>query len=449
MERTKFNSGKKTFKEEILGCIRKWQEDYKKSGRWLQDAVEYSQDFVLVDANKKQAKVLFDSLPIQGRYKSEQKQRDFEILLANLFDQKKKPIRISLNQNDYKRTKYNKISYFTVALVYLFKEHNLIAMKKGYHFEHELSRMTRICATENLLELFPCSDHSGVRYKPVEVVELWSKEVVTSPKTHKEKVIKKLIDYTDTAETHRIRKILERANTVNNSADIMHVVNHRSLRLNTGLIAVFQNKFTLGGRLYARGISYFQGLAEEERQEITINGSTVVELDYSALHPMLLYASKGIQYLGDPYSAVDKRPEVRPFLKILLLCMINADFLWAQRAANTWLYGLEKNEIRQLNNIGITKARPFMDKFMAVHRPIAHYLCTGKETGMRLMNKDSKIALDVIDHFTKQGIPILCMHDSFIVQKQYANELKQVMQRVYHKHTSTPKYPDGFRCKVK
>ena len=82
-----------------------------------------------------------------------------------------------------------------------------------------------------------------------------------------------------------------------------------------------------------------------------------------------------------------------------------------------------------------------MQAFFDVHKSIAHYFCNGKESGLRIVNKDSKIALDIINHFVKQGRPILCIHDSFIVEQKYKNELKNVMKKTYTKHTK-------FRCVV-
>ena len=43
------------------------------------------------------------------------------------------------------------------------------------------------------------------------------------------------------------------------------------------------------------------------------------------------------------------------------------------------------------------------------------------------MNLDSQIANLVIDYFTQQGIPVLCIHDSFIIQYDKESELKQVL----------------------
>jgi len=219
-------------------------------------------------------------------------------------------------------------------------------------------------------------------------------------------------------------------------------IRYQEYKLNSFLVCIFSEQLYWYGRLHTRGFSHYQGLSGEERKEITINDIPTIELDFSGLHPNLLYAAEGIQYDRDPYSVIDKRPEVRPFLKIILLAMLNAkDETTAEKAANNWLY-VHDTEREQLKEIGITRARPLINQFMLAHQPIAHHFCQGKETGMRIMNKDSKIAIDVVNYFGKKGIPILSIHDSFIVQEQYRDELENVMQNTYHKHT-------GFRIKIK
>ena len=43
------------------------------------------------------------------------------------------------------------------------------------------------------------------------------------------------------------------------------------------------------------------------------------------------------------------------------------------------------------------------------------------------MNKDSMIANMVIDYFVQQDIPVLCIHDSFIVQHDKRKELETAL----------------------
>jgi len=123
--------------------------------------------------------------------------------------------------------------------------------------------------------------------------------------------------------------------------------------------------------------------------------------------------------------------------------MLNADDeLSAERAANYWLYKNHRARIK-LNNFGIKSAKPLMKEFRKIHSQIEHHFCNGSETGLKIMNLDSRIALDIVGHFAKQEIPILAIHDSFIVQDKYRDELWQTMHSTYKKHTK------GYECKIK
>lgn len=350
---------------------------------------------------------------------------NLEILIANLLVLRaRRPVSVSLNSNGWKKTRYNKAGVSTIKIINKLNEHGYIKLNKGYRTEKE-SRNSRISPNDKLLDIFP-KYPGDVIYEPVEVVELRDDN-------------KNLKNYEDTAKTRKTREILTLVNKVNLSA----IIKHKQYRLNPALVAIFKRKFTLYGRLHTRGFEHYQGLSSDERGEITINGDSVVELDYSGLHPNLLYAKEGIQLEDDPYNLVDKRPEARTFLKNILLRMINAeDESTAEKAANHWL----KDEHRQrekLKEIGITRARPLIDKFRKAHKKIDHYFCNGNDTGLRIMNLDSRIALDVVHHFAKKNIPILAIHDSFIVQEKYKEELRQVMEVTYEKHTK------GYKCKIK
>jgi hypothetical protein len=415
----------KRFAECVAASAKKRIEERRGSNEWLQDSVIFDHS-LRISTDKKSVIVRLFSELMKGQhvYKQQQKLLDFEILLSNLLFNRRKPVAISLNRNEWKYSRYTRASYFVIKIIELFQNKRLLYIKKGYHTK-EQPRKTRIWATEMLLSYFPKSPDEVI-YDPVELVEL-----------HDETGALKA--YKDTDETRRIRSILTKANSVNRAA----VIKYHKYPLATHLIAIFKGKFTLYGRLHTKGHRHYQGFSGDERKEITINGDPVVELDFSGLHPHLLYAAEGKQYFGDPYSAVESAPGARPFLKQILLCMLNAkDEIAAERAANYWLYH-NRTERRELKIIGITRARPLIEAFKEVHKRIAGYFCKGKETGLQIMNLDSKIALDVVNHFAKQNKPILSIHDSFLVQRQSRDELFQTMQQAYKKWTK------GFRCPIK
>lgn len=74
-----------------------------------------------------------------------------------------------------------------------------------------------------------------------------------------------------------------------------------------------------------------------------------------------------------------------------------------------------------------------LDQLRQKHDPIAEDIAN--DAGIRLMNQDSQMAEIVIDHFTRQDIPVLCVHDSFIVPLGYEAELQHVMDEAFARVT--------------
>ena len=87
-------------------------------------------------------------------------------------------------------------------------------------------------------------------------------------------------------------------------------------KLETRIPIVQHHKFTTrqiansswkqGGRFYG---GWWQRIPAEYRPQIRINNTPTTEIDYSAHHPVLLYAQKGINYWkdigGDLYELLD------------------------------------------------------------------------------------------------------------------------------------------------
>ena len=67
------------------------------------------------------------------------------------------------------------------------------------------------------------------------------------------------------------------------------------------------------------------------------------------------------------------------------------------------------------------------------HAPIAHHFYTG--VGLRLQRIDSDIAELVMLNFATKGIPILPLHDSFLMHHGYETELAQQMDLAFQKVT--------------
>ena len=71
------------------------------------------------------------------------------------------------------------------------------------------------------------------------------------------------------------------------------------------------------------------------------------------------------------------------------------------------------------------------EAIMHTHKPIANKFYTGQ--GLRLQKIDSDIAEYVMLHFKNQRMPVLPLHDSFIIRLGYEETIETAMQRAFKK----------------
>ena len=433
----------------------------EKHGRWLNHNPLWFNPTISLPESVTVEDLLDRLLHGQRIYRRDLWIRDLSILLANLIaaerSERSRPVVISLNDNDWHQpAEYEYPTSRVLRLTKYLHDEGLINMKKGSHFEHK-GRKTRIWAAPALLADHPELCREVVVRPPAKLVELRAARNRDLTGDAKRRTQRrgglKLLLYEETPLTRGWRKKLARANAINEDARIAYYDNGVCYELHTAMKAIFIGDFDHYGRLHSCGYRHAQGLSKTARHTITIDSLPVVELDYSGLHPRMLYAAEGKQYEGDPYSdAIDRIPggfgwseearrRSRPLLKTTLLALLDSPSVdTAQSSVNKWLYK-HYAESRYLRRLGIDRARVLIEAFAKAHSPIAHYF--GSDVGMKLMNKDARIAMDVVWHFTKQNVSIIPVHDSFIVQDSHAEELWQVMGEKYQKHNN------GFTCPIK
>lgn len=182
---------------------------------------------------------------------------------------------------------------------------------------------------------------------------------------------------------------------------------------NTVVRILGRGRYDCHGRLYG----WWQGLPKARRGELLINGELLIEEDFAALHPTLLYASKGIRLDFDPYET-DRY--CRQHGKWALNVLINAASTKAAVDALMWKDGWE--ETRCYTEL-------LVDEIAQRNEPIGEYL--GSDAGVRLMGIDSAMALDVLKRCRKAGIEgVLPVHDSFLVLAKSGNQVRSIMHDV-------------------
>ena len=209
------------------------------------------------------------------------------------------------------------------------------------------------------------------------------------------------------------------------------------IELDGRLYRVFNNgNFNEGGRFY--GADY-QLLNSEQRKAILINGNKTVEVDFQALHPRMLYHLKRIDYQDDPYTAVSNVKELRKPIKKMMQMMINAKTKPKAIGAFEKFLKAEPEFGNILYPIGLD-ARELINIIAGKHKKLHEFFNTG--IGIVLQKRDSQIAESVLKYFMKKDVVCLCVHDSFIVEDKYGDELIDVMKKEYKKEM-------GFEGKVK
>lgn len=302
-------------------------------------------------------------------------------------------------------------------------------------------RMSRIWPTPLLIKLFQ------------EVA--WTPEVVTSHPDRECIVLRdenKLnLEYKDTDATSEMRRMLQEYNEligqtfidiptleenwVVSEDDEAPAPNERVFvsQQEKFVSRIFnRGSFDLGGRFYG---GWWQRISQENRGRMFMDDWPVSEIDYSGLHIVLLYAEQGYSYWDefgfDPYviptpDFVTSDHDCRDICKKVLLVGINsqddrATFnAFRQQAADGSYKKRLTNE--QLSTI--------LDSLRDLHPIISGSIAN--DAGIRLMNTDSHITGHILGHFTSQkNIPILPIHDSYLVPYGMEDELIRAMNDAF------------------
>ena len=191
------------------------------------------------------------------------------------------------------------------------------------------------------------------------------------------------------------------------------------------LTRIFNNSsLEQGGRFY-RG--WWQNIPKEFRQLICINGDFTTEMDYSAIHPTLLYALEGKESpYEDPYVIGLLTEDFRSVTKKVFNILLNAsDRTKAVQAIR------EQGLLSNSGPVGVNGEESFIDLMYEYHFTISKYFGSG--FGVKLQYLDSQIAEAVMLKMLPE--PCLPVHDSFIVRVGQTSKLKRVMDEEFEAAT--------------
>jgi hypothetical protein len=198
-------------------------------------------------------------------------------------------------------------------------------------------------------------------------------------------------------------------------------------------------KWSHGGRVYG---AWWHSCPKQLRKYIILNGEPTIELDFSSIHILLLYAHLGENFLDEGTDAytIDGH-DFRKAMKVVMMSAINAqedervdgETKAIQAAWKTLV--MKCNKDRVLNGVDShDQLYTMLEALKERHQPIATFLSSGK--GIELMREDSDIAIELIKQHTKMHVPILTVHDSFIVPTSFMQFTIDLMNQAYSKQVS-------------
>jgi hypothetical protein len=188
---------------------------------------------------------------------------------------------------------------------------------------------------------------------------------------------------------------------------------------------IFNVDFEHGGRFYG---GFWQQIPSEFRSRLTIHNQLTGELDYSQIHPTILYNKIGQPMVDelhrpiDPYSFDD---ENRKSNKKVFNTMLNSknfkECEWA--CSHNDCFVLPKK---------YETWKDFLNHIQTFHQSISDYFFTGY--GLKLQRLDSEICETVLMEMFGMGKIVLPVHDSFVTTWDNFLALGQCMNKASIKH---------------
>lgn len=205
---------------------------------------------------------------------------------------------------------------------------------------------------------------------------------------------------------------------------------------------VFSNEdWKQNGRIYG---AWWHSCPKQLRKYIVLDGEPTIELDFSSIHILFLYAHLGENFLNEGTDAYTiEGHDFRKAMKIVMMSAINAqedkeknvagETRAIQAAWKTLVMKCNKDRVQH----GVKSHEELytmLEVLKERHKPIADFLTSGK--GIELMKLDSDIAVELIKQHTKMRIPILTVHDSFIVPISFMPFTIDLMNQAYGKQVA-------------
>jgi hypothetical protein len=247
---------------------------------------------------------------------------------------------------------------------------------------------------------------------------------------------KKLVDYEDSTVTRTLRAELANYNAILTAtridlerSDVVETWLSRnpSVLSRYRYVRIFNRcSFELGGRYYG---PWWVLCPSEVRRYIQINGEPVVELDYSAMNVELAYSRLGLRsrdVLGDVggiYEVPGFEETSRDIRKRGMLMLL------AGRSRGQAIKAIGNYAREASLPLRKGEARTLIDALVRRHEAIAelHF----KDMALPFQRTESMVTEEVIRQSIRMDIPVLNIHDGYVVPAHAEGHVREVMEGAF------------------
>jgi len=378
-------------------------------------------------------------------FKRPEPERALKLLLCNLLIKPNSWILVQRKKQPLGTKKGNPlcigISAFIKVLDAL-KEYGLIEQNIGSKLE---GKKTEIKATEDLLIWFDSNHWQD------DDIDIYKAQRITLRLNKTDKDDKEYVEFSDTKFSLWLDSELKQYNSLLNNSVIClpndkgELIQEKKITTSRGFIKhpyyPKDGEFLFGGRHVGPWVS----LSKEDRAKITINGESTYEYDRKASHINTMYeVVTGKPYpneYGYPYDiVVDGREVPKHIVKNLLSFSQGAysDIGVSQRVGKSYQKKASKDDAKQQDIDNLNKWIKFTKKvpgikihkaLMNKHRLVKDYYLRGKQYGDMIQCWESDLVFEVVRELTNKGVACLTVYDSFIVQSQYEELVKELVNK--------------------
>jgi hypothetical protein len=318
------------------------------------------------------------------------------------------------------------------------KQYEFIEQNKGSKLEN---KKTEIKATEDLLIWFDYNNWTN------DDIDIYKAQGITLRLNEGDK---EYIEFDDTQFSLWLDSELKQYNNLLN-ASMIHLPNkegileqEKKITTSRGFIEhkhrPKNGEFLFGGRHVGPWVS----IPSEDRERITINGESTIEIDREASHINAMYeVVTGKPYpkeCGDPYELmVDGRTVPRHIVKNLLSFSQGAysDIGVSQRVGRSYKKKANKKDAKQKDIDNLDEWKRFKKKtpgtkihqsLMSKHHLVRDYYLRCKQYGDMISGWEADLVFEVVMELTNRGVACLTVYDSFIVQSKYEDLVKDLVK---------------------